>query len=136
MSNFDPTRDCKHGHQKGKCDSCDLEQAAALLEQQAAELDALKAHVERLREDLKSILGWRELRNTSAIPIDRIEEVARMALDATPQQSLSERDAEVARKAFIAGFKKGHSTSSDSYDSIINTSNEYAQHIKEGDQRP
>lgn len=83
---------------------CDANEAMELIKQQAAELDALKAHVERLREDLKSILGWRELRNTSAIPIERIEEVARMALDATPQATPAEHDA--ALKAHVERLRR------------------------------
>jgi len=33
-----------------------------------------------LDEALRQILGWRELRNTNEIPIERIEDIARKAL--------------------------------------------------------
>lgn len=42
MSKFDLIRDCKHGRQKGKCDSCDLEQAADIIEQLQARVDELE----------------------------------------------------------------------------------------------
>jgi len=44
MSKFDLIRDCKHGHQKGKCDSCDLEQAADLIEQQQQRIAELERY--------------------------------------------------------------------------------------------
>lgn len=68
-------------------------QAADLIEQQAAEIDALKAHVERLR--------------SIAFPyIDLLPELVDW-FDDTPYQSLAEHDAEIARKAFIAGMMNG-----------------------------
>lgn len=42
MSNFDPIRDCKHGRQKGKCDSCDLEQAVDFIQQQQQRISELE----------------------------------------------------------------------------------------------
>lgn len=41
----------------------------------------LRARVVRLEEALKEILGWRELRDTTEFPIERVEGIARRALE-------------------------------------------------------
>lgn len=51
MSNFDPIRDCPHGRQKGKCDSCDLEQAEKIIEQQQKRITELERKLQ-LEEEL------------------------------------------------------------------------------------
>ena len=48
-----------------------------------SQLAAAQAQAERLREALKAILGWRELRSgADEVPIKRIEELAKAALGA------------------------------------------------------
>ena len=42
---------------------------------------ALRTRVARLEEALKEILGWRELRDTTEFPIERVEGIARRALE-------------------------------------------------------
>ena len=39
----------------------------------------LRARVARLEEALNSILGWRELRDTTAFPVKMVEDTARRA---------------------------------------------------------
>ena len=41
---------------------------------------ALRAHVARLEDALKAILGWRELRDKIVFPVERVEDIARTAL--------------------------------------------------------
>lgn len=62
MSNFDPIRDCPHGRQKGKCDSCDLEQAEKIIEQQQQRIEELERKL-RLEEELYHVTesGYTEL---------------------------------------------------------------------------
>lgn len=43
-------------------------------------LKKLEAENKLMRRALKQILGWRELRTTNAVPIDRIEEIAKATL--------------------------------------------------------
>lgn len=103
----------------------------------------LAAIVKRLSEGMKAILGWRELRDTSDVPIERIEEVARMALEATPQQSLAEHDAEVERKAYVRGYVDASqayefgcedaSTEDELFREALPHANEYAKSIKESE---
>lgn len=47
MSKFDPIRDCPHGRQKGKCDSCDLEQAEKTIEQQQQRIAELEIAIKQ-----------------------------------------------------------------------------------------
>lgn len=54
MSNFDPIRDCPHGRQKGKCDSCDLEQAEKIIEQQ-------QQRINELEEQLKELVKYNQI---------------------------------------------------------------------------
>lgn len=46
-------------------------------------LAAKSAEVIALRQALSQILGWRELRDSNAFPIERVEAIARAALQST-----------------------------------------------------
>lgn len=46
------------------------------------DIEWLLAQNTRMREALKQILGWRELRETNVFPVERVEDVARKALEA------------------------------------------------------
>lgn len=107
MSNFAPIRDCKHGHQKGKCDSCDLEQAEKIIEQQQqqiAELEqrnnGLTATIERLRKTISKLDG----NIVSAWEWVCIFNKLRAVSELTPQQNLNA----VKRASFIAGYTAGN----------------------------
>lgn len=127
-------------------------QAANLIEQQAAEIEALKAHVEQLHAALRHL---RHNAKASGAEMGLALDVAEEALEAVPQQSLAERDAEVARKAFECGFEKGFDLAlpikESDYNAVNNApssidmakrykqnaasvqANEYAQRIKDGE---
>lgn len=70
-------------------------EAAKHVEQLQAERDALAAHVERLRIAALNAISF--------MSGGQYKAELRDAYDETPQQSLAEHDAEVARKAFIDG---------------------------------
>jgi len=129
MSEFDPTRDCKHGHQKGKCDSCDLAQAEKIIEQQQqriAELEQrnneLSVTVERLRfiseteyadederiADIQGVLEQTPPQNLNAVKRDVAEAAIKTALYNFGEGSLSEQDilafaAYCANKSYPSG---------------------------------
>lgn len=50
-------------------------------------VESLADENERLREALKSVLGWRELRSHDEIPIGRIEEICTEALSTNEKPS-------------------------------------------------
>ena len=86
-----------------------MEEAADLIEQQQAEIDALKAHVERLLIACQSAHGSYGKILLSDPPKDawkfnQVTEKLVEAIAATLQQSLAEHDAEVERKAYRDGF--------------------------------
>lgn len=76
-----------------------IEHQQARIEELEQREQELAATVNRLREDLKAILGWRELRDTKNIPIERIEEIAREAIEAAGKQNLNAVKLEVAKAA-------------------------------------
>ena len=105
-----------------------MEEAADLIEQQAAEIDALKAHIERYN---KAALD--------AIPMlygGEIKANLRDVYDESPQTSLAEHDAEVAHMAFIQGAiwdaQHDYSEQEDFSEMLTKAANEYAQRIKDG----
>ena len=64
---------CEHGFSVDECveGMCELQTENALL----------RSRVARLEDALRSILGWRELRDTMAFPVKMVEDVARRALE-------------------------------------------------------
>ena|SRR5690554_6284797 len=105
---------------------CDANEAMELIKQQAAEIDALKAHVEQLCAALKHL---HHNAKASGAEMGLALDVAEETLESTPQQSLAERDAEVARKAFIAGCSYGEKYGIFGRDK---QADKYAQRIKDG----
>lgn len=83
MSNFDPIRDCPHGRQKGKCDSCDLEQAEKIIEQQQQRIVELERKLQ-LEEELHHVAesGFTELFTTIEQQQELIEELEQFNLEA------------------------------------------------------
>lgn len=58
------------------------------------------AEKDRYKWTLKQILGWRELRETQAFPIERVEEITRDALAlSSPPSAVREAEREVIRAA-------------------------------------
>lgn len=51
-------RDCKHGRQVGKCDSCELELAEKQITELEAERDALAAQVHAIKSAWVAIGNW------------------------------------------------------------------------------
>lgn len=88
-------RDCPHGRQVGKCDTCDLIEAEK-------EIEALKVQVEQLREIVAAVahigvdFGFGEYE----LEPEYIEK-SRKRLEATPAQCL----AEIKAQAFKQGFE-------------------------------
>lgn len=91
-------RDCPHGRQVGKCDTCDLIRVELELEKVAADRDALAAQVVafaamiievRSADESKDFLGsdWHERSDGLMV--------------STPEQHLAAHDAEVAAKAVL-----------------------------------
>lgn len=106
-----------------------------LIEQQQAEIDTLKAHVERLREALAKC---HDEHIDHYVSCDDVKS----ALDATPQQSLAEHDAELITKFIYKLVEIGNidslvnETTGDNYlyvGGILQFSNEYAKRIKDGE---
>lgn len=60
-----------------------------LLEDAAAGLSDLLAERHTLLEALQQILGWRELRSGDEVPIGRIEDLARAAIEAAKRQEVN-----------------------------------------------
>lgn len=98
-------RDCPHGRQVGKCDTCDLIEVEK-------EIDALKAQVVALlnpAEEAAEALGFASHHLHGRVSENMLMDMAEKAdalisaIGATPAQCLSEHDAVVGRKAFIAG---------------------------------
>lgn len=147
-----------------KKESSIFSEAVDLIEQQAEDIVELKAHVERLEIDRKrgaddySALRDRyddlmQERNELVAHVGRLrdfikaihaytddEKLMRLVddmLNQTPQQSLADRDAEVARKAFIDGFY----SSADGFNGqwvgdkndLDKLANEYAERVKRGE---
>lgn len=104
-------RDCLHGRQVGKCDTCDLITAELELEKVTAERDALAAQVEALKLPLKALLetplgfgGSLQADGQFAYRVrESVFKKAEDAINATPQQHLAELRAEAGRAGFVAG---------------------------------
>ena len=107
-------RDCAHGRQVGKCDTCDLIDA----EQRILELEA---HVEDLLEAAQPIIdhyfNWMEVNEVDVTELTPdFQNVYCMMVDlngklrSTPEQCLAEVKAQAGRDGFIAGlFSEIHS---------------------------
>lgn len=80
----------------------------------------LAAHVERMRDALHKVLDDSEI---GVVPKSHLNSIEHL-LKSAPQQSLAEHDAEVARKAFVAGLN-----SADTGD----MAKEYAERVKRGE---
>jgi hypothetical protein len=55
---FDPLRDCPHGHQKGKCDSCDLIVAEKRVAELEAKVEALEHRIHEASEVYAGMDGF------------------------------------------------------------------------------
>jgi len=84
-------RDCVHGRQVGKCDTCDLIEAEKRINELEQENAALKSQVEQLRLAALSAISFMSGGDAKA--------KLRDAYDATSEQCLAEHDAEVAAKS-------------------------------------
>lgn len=91
-------RDCPHGRQVGKCDTCDLIEAEK-------DVEALKAQVAMLRVACQ--LGI-DMFKANDINVPNTIETLQEAIDATPAQCLGEIKARAGRDGFIAGVGYAH----------------------------
>ena len=127
-------RDCPHGRQVGKCDTCDLITAELQLEKVTAERDALAAQVEVLRGKSKALIEQAErvlyydIENYLALKgfayaLDK-------ALDATPAACLAKVQAEAGR----AGYYEALQSHSDrtTRDEDVELADQYARRLLQG----
>lgn len=84
-------RDCAHGRQVGKCDTCDLIEAEK-------EIEALKSQVETLR---KAIIWYDDCDSASQTRYALLGMLD--AAKATPAQCLAEIQADAYWKGYVAG---------------------------------
>ena len=104
-------RDCPHGRQVGKCDTCDLIKAELELEKVTAERDVLACLI--CKEP------------------DWVKEASRLGkLQSEAFKHLAAHDAEVAKAAFIAGFNTCFNYDGDM--GLSELSNNYSQQVKNG----
>lgn len=92
---------------QGVCptDVDDISDALSLIEQQAAEIDTLKAHVERLRGAIDYCASYlAENRLNTIGSWSKAYKELQHALESTPQQSLNA----VKRASFIDGYTAGN----------------------------
>lgn len=98
-------RDCPHGRQVGKCDTCDLIAAEIELQKVTTERDALAVQVEALRREIQSAADWfsaywPELNKAQCDRIRQMDSVA----NKTPQHHLRELRAEAGWAGYIAAM--------------------------------
>lgn len=96
-------RDCPHGRQVGKCDTCDLIKAELELEKVKADRDALSAHIEALRRELQACQNVLHMLAHDGQVTPAYAYDAKKVLAETPQHHMAAHDAEVAKAAFISG---------------------------------
>lgn len=153
-------RDCAHGRQVGKCDTCDLidaEKRINELEQENAtltkllkkvnnqaehferqwylrgdELEALTVQVEQLREFILTVN-----RNCAAYIMDgkriNFEKLGAAAYDlykSTPVQCLAERDAEVAKAAFYECYFQMRKCKDGDVFDLVLSAEQYANQLR------
>jgi len=81
----------------------ELEGSILKIEQLQAERDALAAHVERFKSACEMLYHWHDTSDGGMVVDGDVVRKLWELESTTPQQSLAEHDAEVARKAFVAG---------------------------------
>lgn len=119
-------RDCPHGRQVGKCDTCDLIKAELELERVTSERDALAAQVSALKNHL-SIFGKTETLEDAVQWEDDIS----FLINQPPQQHLAAHDAEVSAKA-VEDFIEFMYASSDCQlcSNSLDIANKYAARLR------
>lgn len=109
-------RDCPHGRQVGKCDTCDLITAELGLEKVTTERDALAAQVDALRRELQACQNVLHSLAHDGQVTPAYANDAKKVLAATPQQHLLELRADTAEKFYYMGWEHSLSTKSDGGD--------------------
>ena len=90
-------RDCEHGRQVGKCDTCDLIEAEKLINELEQENVALKVQVEQLRIAALNAISFMSGGKAKADLRD--------VYDSAPAQCLAEHDAVVAKDAIVSALR-------------------------------
>lgn len=114
-------RDCLHGRQVGKCDTCDLIKAELELQRVTAERDALAAQVKQFRLIFRS---ENLSQSETAIALQKMAS----SVDMLPEHHLAAHDAEVAKKAVQAALRMYGSTDLSNKE-IISLSESYAANL-------
>ena len=115
-------RDCAHGRQVGKCDTCDLIDA----EQRISELEA---QVEQLRDSMEDLMAFqvKHLDVWHNLPYDRCSAL----LKATPAQCLAEIKAQAGRDGFVeCYFALRRAEYGDVFD-LVKSADEYANQLRQ-----
>lgn len=98
-----------------------------------SERDALKAHIERLRDVvLDGVLEW--VNGNDELLVRRIWDSLRLKMiETSPQQSLAERDAEESKRHFLYGYHFCRANGFLFDEQLQEAANEYARRIKDGE---
>jgi len=123
-------RDCKHGRQVGKCDSCELELAEKQIAELETERDALAAQVEILRSSSLKVRDLYSLNNTLGAGTRRLVLAWDAALSAEPSQALAEIRAEAVND-FIEFMYK--SADCNLCEKSLDVAVSYAERIRQGE---
>lgn len=102
-------RDCLHGRQVGKCDTCDLIVAELELQKVTAEREALAAQLVMIRKIF---------RDESLSTSETLRKIP-FIIDLTPNQCLAELRAEAGRSGFVSGYEFCLSTLPPPYSCLI-----------------
>ena len=117
-------RDCVHGRQVGKCDTCNLIDAEQRILELEAQVEQLRAAGNALRKpwDLSKILGAE-----TRMLVQQWDVVAA----ATPAQCLAEVNAHAGRDGFIAGYFHCRNEGFQFEDELENSADAYANQIRQ-----
>lgn len=98
-------RDCPHGRQVGKCDTCDLIKTELELQQVTADRDALSLALSSYEKTMRELVTTHGLicAKSRQHYFERYAELSAV----TPQHHLAAHDAEVAIAAGVAGLRHG-----------------------------
>jgi hypothetical protein len=114
-------RDCEHGRQFGKCDTCDLIEAEKRIDELEQKNAELKAHINYIKSTLVAVGNWP----------DTVEDKKAIAnaISATPAQCL----AEIKAQAFKQGLEACVEAAIDLglVDNCAETCNQLRQQAKE-----
>jgi len=96
-------RDCLHGRQVGKCDTCELIEAEKLINELEHKNAELAAQVEQLRDAMQDLMAFqvKHLDVWHNPPYDRCSAL----MKTTPAQCLAEIKAQAGRDAVVSALR-------------------------------